>query len=49
MPIPSRDTDNVDLEDISRRYESMRTRPETKSRLGGDLVRAWDLERGLPK
>lgn len=48
MPVPSRDTDNVDLEDISRRYESMRTRPETKSRLGGDLVRAWDLERGLP-
>ncbi len=26
----------------------MRTRPETKSRLGGDFVLVWDFERGLP-
>lgn len=48
MPMPSRDTFNFEFEDISRKYESIRTRPETKSPSFGDFARAWDLERGLP-
>lgn len=52
MPIPSREMESLDLEDISRRYESMRTRPEFNSLVGeeerADLVRSWDFDRGLP-
>ncbi len=49
IPIPSRETDSFDLDDISRRYESTSTRPETNSFSGEDVrFLVCDLDRGLP-
>jgi len=47
IPIPSRDTESLDLELISRRYESTSTRPDTKDDRLGEVDRDFGRDEVL--
>ena len=47
IPIPSRDTESLDLELISRRYESTSTRPDTNDDRLGEVDRDFGRDEVL--